>query len=118
MPAPGSREAEEWEPGGWFGVTKEPGGSALFELAESSLKPIVFLDEPETLRETRKKILEAATENYERHGQANAPLVSDFFWNEEQWEKALNKTSRIEVEQLNLAQSGGQRFELNCQAKH
>ncbi len=113
VPAPGSREAEEWEPGGWFGVTKEPGGSALFELAESSLKPIVFLDEPETLRETRKKILEAATENYERHGQADAPLVSDFFWNEEQWEKALNKTSRIELEQLNLTQSGGQRFELN-----
>ncbi len=113
VPAPGSREAEEWEPGGWFGVTKEPGGSALFELAESSLKPIVFLDEPETLRETRKKILEAATENYERHGQADAPLVSDFFRNEEQWEKALNKTSRIELEQLNLTQSGGQRFELN-----
>lgn len=113
VPAPGSREAEEWEPGGWFGVTKEPGGSTLFELAESSLKPIVFLDEPETLRETRKKILEAATENYERHGQANAPLVSDFFWNEEQWEKALNKASRIELEQLNLTQSGGQQFELN-----
>jgi transcription-repair coupling factor (superfamily II helicase) len=112
VPAPGSREAEEWEPGGWFGVTKEPGSSALFELAESSLKPIVFLDEPETLRETRKKLMEAATENYERHGQANAPLVSDFFWKEEQWEKALNKTSRIEVEQLNLAQSGGKRFEL------
>jgi transcription-repair coupling factor (superfamily II helicase) len=114
VPAPGSREAEEWEPGGWFGATKEPGSSALFELAESSLKPIVFLDEPENLRGARKKLQEAATENYERHGQANAPLVSDFFWNEEQWEKALNKTSRIEVEQLNLAQSGGQRFELSA----
>jgi transcription-repair coupling factor (superfamily II helicase) len=112
VPAPGSREAEEWEPGGWICGTKEPGGSALFELAESSLKPIVFLDEPETLRETRKKLLEAATENYERHGQANAPLVGDYFWNEEQWEKALHKTSRIELEQLNLAQSGGKRFEL------
>ncbi len=112
VPAPGSREAEEWEPGSWFGITKEPGASALFELAESSLKPIVFLDEPETLREARKNLLEAATENYERHGQANAPQVTDFFWKEEQWEKALNKTSRIEVEQLNLAQSGGKRFEL------
>jgi len=112
VPAPGSREAEQWEPGGWGGFTKEPGGSALFELAESSLKPIVFLDEPETLRETRKKILEEATENYERHGAANAPLVADHFWSEEGWEKALNKTSRIVVEQLNLAQSGGQRFEL------
>src|SRR5262252_4606240 len=36
-PAPGSQDAEEWEPGGWVGVTQEPGGSALFELAESSL---------------------------------------------------------------------------------
>jgi transcription-repair coupling factor (superfamily II helicase) len=112
VPAPGSKEAEDWEPGSWYGGSKEPGGSALFELAESSLKPIVFLDEPETLRETRKNLLEAATENYERHGQANAPVVGDYFWNEEQWEKALQKTSRIEVEQLNLAQSGGKRFEL------
>jgi transcription-repair coupling factor (superfamily II helicase) len=112
VPAPGSREAEEWEPGGWFGVTKDPGGSALFELAESSLKPIVFVDEPETLREARKSLLESATENYERHGQANAPVVSDFFWDEQGYEKALNKTSRIELEQLNLAQSGGKRFEL------
>src|SRR5208282_592180 len=114
VPAPGSREAEEWVSGGWFGVRKEPGASSLFELAESSLKPIVFLDEPEDLREARTKLLEAATENYERHGQANAPLVSDFFWTEEQWEKGLNKTSRIELEQLNLARSGGQRFALSA----
>jgi transcription-repair coupling factor (superfamily II helicase) len=112
VPAPGSREAEDWEPGGWFGTTTQPGASALFELAESSLKPIVFHDEAETLRETRKSMLESATENYERHGQANAPTVGDFFWTEEAWEKALNKTSRIELEQLNVAQSGGKRFEL------
>jgi len=112
VPAPGSREAEEWEPGGWFGAAKEPGGSVLFELAESSLKPIVFLDDPESLRETRKKLREEAQENYERNGKANSPLVSEFFWGDEPWEKALNKTTRIELEQLNLGQSGGQRFEL------
>jgi transcription-repair coupling factor (superfamily II helicase) len=112
VPAPGSREAQEWESDGWFGAAKEPGASALFELAESSLRPIVFLDEPERLREMRKSVLDAATENYERHGQANAPTVSGYFWDEEGWEKALNKTSRIEFEQLNLAQSGGKRFEL------
>ncbi len=113
VPAPGSREAEEWEPRGCFGVNNQPGSSAIFELAESSLKPIVFLDEPEDLREALKKLLAEATENYERHGQANAPLIGDFFWNEEQWEKALNKTSRIELEQLNLTQSGGRRFEIS-----
>ena len=112
-PAPGSQEAVEWEPDGWFGGSREGRGSSLFELAESSLKPVVFLDEPETLRETRRSFLEAATENYERHGRANSPEVSEFFWSEPEWEKALLKTSRIEMEQLGLMQSGGRRFELN-----
>ena len=116
VPEPNSLEAEQWEPGGWFGVMKESAASALFELAESSLKPIVFIDEPETLTETRKKFLESATEAYERHGQANAPLVTDFFWSDEAWEKALTKTSRIELERLNLAQSGGKRFEMIARA--
>src|ERR1700723_2684764 len=113
VPAPGSREAEEWEPGRWMGATSEAGGSALLELAESSLKPIVFLDEPVALREAGKKLQEAATENYERHGHANSPEVSHYFWSEADWERALVKTSRIELEQLNLAQNGGQRFELS-----
>src|SRR5215469_7373078 len=114
VPAPGSKEALAWEPDGWFGGSREGCNSSLFELAESSLRPVVFLDEPETLRETRKSFLQAATENYERHGHANSPEVSDFFWSEEFWEKALNKTSRIALEQLNLAPSGGKRFELNA----
>jgi transcription-repair coupling factor (superfamily II helicase) len=63
VPAPGSQEAEAWESVGWFGNGQDPGGSTLFELAESSLKPILFQDEPETLREVRKAVLEAATEN-------------------------------------------------------
>ena len=113
VPAPGSREAEEWEPGRWMGDTAEAGGSALFELAESSLKPIVFLDEPLALRNASKKLLEAATDNYERHGQANSPEVGHYFWTEADWERALLKTSRLELEQLNLAQNGGQRFELS-----
>src|SRR5262252_8508717 len=110
VPAPGSDEATQWEPGRWLGETKEPGGSALFELAESSLKPIVFVDEPESLRDARRKLLEEATANYERHGKADSPLVTEFFWSEVFWEKALNKTSRIELEQLNLAPSGGKRL--------
>jgi transcription-repair coupling factor (superfamily II helicase) len=115
VPAPGSHEAEDWLTGGWFGsANKEPGPSSLFELAESSLKPIVFLDEPENLREARKKHLESATSNYERHGTASSPLLTDFYWTEEQWDKALAKTSRIELEQLNLAQSGARHFELSA----
>ena len=114
VPAPGSQEAEEWEPGRWLGAIKEPGGSSLFELAESSLKPIVFLDEPESLRETRKKLLAEANENYEKYGRANSPVVTELFWTEELWEKALHRASRIELEQLHLAgDSGGKRFELH-----
>src|SRR5258707_12779053 len=47
----------------FFGPRKDPGPSALFELAESSLRPIVFLDEPATLREAAAKHLAAAVEN-------------------------------------------------------
>src|SRR5271157_5530578 len=112
VPAPGSAEAEAWEPGSWFGGDKTPGGSTLLELAESSLKPIVFLDEPEKLRDAARKLLAQATENYERHGQANAPTVNDYFWSEEEWERAAAKCSRIELEQLGLAAGGGKRFEL------
>jgi transcription-repair coupling factor (superfamily II helicase) len=114
VPAPGSQDAEQWEPGSWLGVIEEPGASALFELAESSLKPMVFLDEPGTLREMRKKLLEDAQENYERNARASSPVVTELFWTEELWEKALNKASRIELEQLHLTGDGaGSRFELN-----
>jgi transcription-repair coupling factor (superfamily II helicase) len=114
VPAPGSRPAADWEPGSWLGVIEEPGTSALLELAESSLKPMVFLDEPEALRETGKKLLQDANDNYERHARANSPVVTELFWTEELWEQALNKSSRIELEQLHLGTDGaGKRFELN-----
>jgi len=112
IPEPGNREAAEWEPTSWILGSKEAGASPLFELAESSLKPLVFLDEPANLREAIKEHLAAATENYERHGQANAPEVSHYFWNEADWERAVVKNSRIELEQLSLTQDGGRRFEL------
>src|SRR5579863_6621065 len=52
----------------FFGPKTNPGPSALFELSESSLRPLVFLDEPATLREAATKHLAQAIENYERHG--------------------------------------------------
>jgi transcription-repair coupling factor (superfamily II helicase) len=39
-----------WENPSYFGPAREPGSTSLFELAESSLRPIVFLDEPQSLR--------------------------------------------------------------------
>jgi transcription-repair coupling factor (superfamily II helicase) len=112
VPAPGSNEALNWEPTGWIGGSREAGTASLFELAESSLKPLVFLDEPVNLRESARKHVEAATENYERHGQANAPEASHYFWSEPEFDRALLKGSRIELEQLSLITDGGPRFEL------
>ncbi len=114
LPAPGTGRPSDWESTGWIGGTRDAGTAALLELAESSLKPILFLDEPVSLREAAKKYLEAATENYERHGQANSPEVPHYFWSEAEWERAIAKTSRIELEQLHISQDGGHRFELSA----
>src|SRR3989454_4101780 len=105
LPAPEQADlsAAAWETPSYFGPASEPGPSTLFELAESSLRPIVFLDEPQTLREAAAKHLAAATENYERHGHANSPTAAHYFWTEEQFATALEKTSQIHIEQLALA---------------
>jgi transcription-repair coupling factor (superfamily II helicase) len=115
-PVPGSNEAANWQPNGWFGGGKESGGSSLFELAESSLKPLVFLEEPQSLHEAAKKFLESAAANYERYGRADSPEVPHFFWSLEDWERVLAKTSRLELDQLGLSQTGAQRFELISRA--
>jgi transcription-repair coupling factor (superfamily II helicase) len=102
-----------WETPSFFGPTSEPGSSNLFDLAESSLRPIVFLYEPQTLREAAAKHLAAATENYERHGRANSPAASHYFWSEEEFVAALEKTSQIHIEQLALGIGSTPQFELS-----
>jgi transcription-repair coupling factor (superfamily II helicase) len=96
----------------FFGPKTNPGPSALFELAESSLRPIIFLDEPVALREAAAKHLAAAVENYERHGQANAPTAEDYFWTEEQFSAALAKASQITLDQLPLNLGSVSQFEI------
>ena len=96
----------------YFGPKSEPGNSALLELSESSLKPIVFLDEPAMLREAAIKHLAAAVENYERHGQANSPTPEHYFWTEEQFAAALAKSSQINLEQLGVSLGSTAQFEL------
>jgi transcription-repair coupling factor (superfamily II helicase) len=95
-------DAANWDTPSFFGPASEPGSCAFFELAESSLRPIVFLDEPQNLREAAAKHLAAATENYERHGRANSPAASHYFCSEEELAKALEKTSQIHIEQLGM----------------
>ena len=87
---------------------------SLFELAESSLRPLVFLDEPHALREAAEKHLAAAKENYDRHGQANAPEVSELFLDRRAadtiaWKKPLRSFSNNSASQ----RRGFQRFELS-----
>src|ERR1700674_123198 len=115
VPAPEKTDLHDvaWETHSFFGPTGEPGSSTLFELAESSLRPIVFLDEPQTLHEAAAKHLVAATENYERHGRANSPAASHYFWSEQEFATALEKTSQIHIEQLALGIGSTPQFELS-----
>jgi transcription-repair coupling factor (superfamily II helicase) len=108
-----SIDSAAWETFSFFGPTRETGPSSLFELAESSLRPVVFLDEPQTLREAAAQHLAAATENYERYGHANSPAPSHYFWSEEQFAAALEKTSQIHLEQLALSIGSTPQFELS-----
>jgi transcription-repair coupling factor (superfamily II helicase) len=116
VPAPDKidlNDSSSWEATSFFGPSREPGPSSLFELSESSLRPIVFLDEPQTLREAATNHLAAATENYERHGQANSPAASHYFWSEEQFAAALEKSSQIHLEQLALGIGSSHQFDLS-----
>src|SRR5271170_1857831 len=104
--------APSWEAISFFGPSEQSGQSSLFELAESSLKPVVFLDEPQNLRESAEKHLAHATEIYERQGSASAPPSSHFFLNEEEFAGALKKISQVQVEQLALSIGSIPQFEL------
>ena len=115
VPAPERADGDEeaaWENPSFFGPRSEAGQSALFELSESSLRPIVFLDEPAALREAATKHLAQAVENYERHGHANAPTAEHYFWTEAQFATTLGKSSQINLEQLALSIGSIPQFEL------
>jgi transcription-repair coupling factor (superfamily II helicase) len=105
-------EEAAWENPSFFGPRSQAGQSALFELSESSLRPVVFLDEPTALREAATKHLAQAVENYERHAQANAPTAEHYFWNETQFVSALEKASQVNLEQLALSIGATPQFAL------
>jgi transcription-repair coupling factor (superfamily II helicase) len=105
--------APSWEAASFFGPAEVSGQSSLFELAESSLKPVVFLDEPQSLRDAAEKHLTQATAIYERHGSATAPSASHFFLNEEEFAVALAKTSQAHLEQLAVNIGSAPQFELS-----
>ena len=115
VPAPenvSSADSANWDTPFLFGSKSDPGPSSLFELSESSLRPVVFLDEPAAIREAAAKHLAAAVENYERHGQANSPTAAHYFWAEEQFAAALEKSSQVQLEHLALNIGSHPQFEL------
>src|SRR5262249_1541161 len=66
--------ATYWGPAGAVGVR------SLFELAASSLEPVIFVNEPEAVRSCVAEVVEEATQVYEKQGSANAPDAGTFFW--------------------------------------
>ena len=105
--------APSWEATSFFGPAELSGQSSLFELAESSLKPVVFLDEPQNLRDAAEKHLAQATAVYERHGSATAPSASHFFLSEGEFAASLAKTSQTHLEQLAVSIGSAPQFELS-----
>jgi transcription-repair coupling factor (superfamily II helicase) len=104
---------ESWNLPAYWGPTGEAGHNSLFELSGSSLQPMVFVDEPQAVSEALRHTLEQATESYERNGRADSPGWEQFFWSEKEWDAALAKASRIDLEQLALLQDSGRRFEVS-----
>jgi transcription-repair coupling factor (superfamily II helicase) len=105
--------ASSWEAISFFGPSEQRGQSSLFELAESSLKPVVFLDEPQNLLDAAEKHLMHATEIYERHGSATAPSATHFFLTEQEFATSLAKTSQAHLEQLAVNIGSAPQFELS-----
>src|SRR5215475_9130917 len=62
---------ESWDLPSYWGAKDESAQQhSLFELSSSTLKPVVFLDEPALITDSARKLLSDATETYERHGSA------------------------------------------------
>ncbi len=114
LPAPGSGRPSDWESTGWVGGMKEAGTASLLELAESSLKPIVFSTSLSLFAKPRKSISTPPPKITSATARPTRRKSRHYFWNAAEWDRATTKTSRIELEQLHLSQqNGGQRFELS-----
>ncbi len=105
--------AEAWALPTYWGPAGVVSTRSLFELTPSSLEPVVFLDEPATLRPVVDALLAEATEAYEKVGMANAPDAGNFYWQAEEFDLALQLATRVELEQLGMSLSETTRFHLS-----
>jgi len=97
----------------YFGPSGEPGPSTLFELQKVRCGRSCSSMNRKSCGIAAEKHLTAATENYERHGHANSPAASHYFWSEAEFAAALEKTSQIHIEQLALGIGSTPQFELS-----
>ena len=105
--------AEAWALPTYWGPASVAATKSLFELTPSSLEPVIFVDEPATLRPAVDALLAEATEAYERVGTATAPEAGTFYWQGEEFELALQLATRVELEQLGMSASEVARFHLS-----
>ncbi len=104
---------ESWSLPTYWGPKSATSTRSLFELTPSSLEPVIFLDEPATLRPAVDALLREATEAYEKLGSTNSPEAEIFYWQAEEFDLALQLATRVELEQLGMSQTPGARFELS-----
>ena len=104
---------DAWALPTYWGPKSATSTRSLFELSPSSLEPVIFLDEPASLRPAVDIFLREATEAYEKLGTANAPDAGTFYWQAEEVDLALQLATRVELEQLGMSQTPGARFELS-----
>ncbi len=95
-----------------FGGSNSPGEASLFELSQQSLRPIVFLDEPQSLADSATNYLAEAAERYDKHAQADAPPPAHFFWSGEDWTRMLAAQTQVRLDQLALLQEASAAFDL------
>jgi len=105
--------AEAWALPTYWGPANIAATRSLFELTPSSLEPVIFLDEPGTLRPVVDTLLAEATEAYEKLGTANAPEAATFYWQAEEFDLALQLATRVELEQLGMSLTEAARFNLS-----
>src|SRR5258708_4161646 len=89
---------ESWSLPTYWGPANIAATRSLFELTPSSLEPVIFLDEPGTLRPVVDSLLPEATEAYEKLVTANAPEVATFYWQAVEYALGLQLSRRVEVE--------------------
>ncbi|MBZ5540867.1 MAG: transcription-repair coupling factor [Acidobacteriia bacterium] len=110
--AAASAEGAPGQFAGIFASAGSQGETSVFELSAQSLSPLVFLDEPESLREVVRQQAQDAVELYEKHGRADAPPPNHYFWNEEEWAGLLSALTQVHLEQLAMGTGAADRFEL------